>query len=146
MYRYNDNGKLITSPKPIKELTPLSMTDLQAKHCIGFDSNGNPKYNQAAINAEILAAKQKQIDSINAEFDNKCSNIGVLFEGNYFQYDDISRARLLEVKDDVRVDKWRSVDNIFILMTNAKKNELYLTLIYEFYSKFQEKSQKIDAL
>ena len=146
MYRYNYNGKLITSPKPIKELTPLSMTDLQARHCIGFDSNGNPKYNQAAINAEILAAKQKQIDSINAEFDNKCSNIGVLFEGNYFQYDDISRARLLEVKDDVRVDKWRSVDNIFILMTNAKKNELYLTLIYEFYSKFQEKSQKIDAL
>ena len=146
MYRYNDNGKLITSAIPLQGLTQVNMTDEEAKHCIGFDSNGNPKYNQAAIDAEIQAAKQKQIDSINAEFERKCSKVGVLYEGNYFQYDDISRSRLLETKDDARVTFWRSVDNTNITMNNAKKNELYEVLKLTYYTKFAEKSVSIDAL
>lgn len=146
MYRYNSNGKLITSAIPIKGLTPITMTDTEAKHCIGFDASGNPIYSQAAINAEIQAVKQKQVSAINSEFARQCSEVGVIFEGNYFQYDDVSRARLLETKDDSRVTFWRSVANANITMTNAKKNELYDLLKFTYYTKFAEKSAQIDAL
>lgn len=146
MYRYNSNGKLITSSIPIKGLTPIAMTDAEAKHCIGFDSKGTPIYNQSAIDAEIQAAKQKQIDVINAEFDKQCSSVGVNFEGNSFQYDDISRSRLLETKDDARVTFWRSVDNVNVTMNNAKKNELYDLLKLTYYTKFAQKSAQIDSL
>lgn len=146
MYRYNDNGKLITSAIPIKGLTPIPMTDAEAKHCIGFDASGNPIYNQAAIDVEIQAAKQKQVSAINAEFDKQCSSVGVNFEGNSFQYDDISRSRLLETKDDARVGFWRSVDNVNVPLSNAKKNELYEVLKLTYYTKFAEKSAQIDSL
>ena len=146
MYRYNSNGKLITSSIPIKGLTPISMTDAEAKHCIGFDSKGTPIYNQVAIDAEIQTAKQKQIDVINAEFDRQCSSVGVNFEGNSFQYDDISRSRLLETKDDARVTFWRSVDNVNVSMSNVKKNELYDLLKLTYYTKFAQKSAQIDSL
>lgn len=146
MYRYNSNGKLITSAIPIKGLTPILMTDAEAKHCIGFDSKGTPIYNQSAIDAEIQAAKQKQIDVINAEFDKQCSSVGVNFEGNSFQYDDISRSRLLETKDDARVTFWRSVDNVNVSMSNVKKNELYDLLKLTYYTKFAQKSAQIDSL
>ena len=52
MYRYNDNGKLITSAIPLKGLTKVEMTNEQAKHCIGFDTNNNPLYNQEAVEKE----------------------------------------------------------------------------------------------
>ncbi len=146
MYRYNSNGKLITSAIPIKGLTPITMTDTEAKHCIGFDANGVPIYSQAAIDAEIQAAKQKQVSAINAEFDKQCSSVGVNFEGNSFQYDDISRSRLLETKDDARVGFWRSVDNVNVPLSNAKKNELYEILKLTYYTKFAEKSAQIDSL
>ena len=146
MYRYNDNGKLITSPIPLQGLTPVTMTDSEAKHCIGFDSEGNPIYSQAAIDAEIQAEKQKQINSINTEFARQCSSVGVNFEGNNFQYDDISRSRLLETKDDARVTFWRSVENLNVIMTNLKKNELYEVLKLTYYTKFAEKSAQIDLL
>lgn len=146
MYRYNSNGKLITSSIPIKGLTPITMTDTEAKHCIGFDANGVPIYNQAAIDAEIQAAKQKQVNAINTEFTRQCSSVGVNFEGNSFQYDDISRSRLLETKDDARVTFWRSVDNKNIPLTNVKKNSLYKVLIDTYYTEFAKKSQVIDGL
>lgn len=146
MYRYNSNGKLITSAIPIKGLTPITMTDTEAKHCIGFDANGVPIYSQAAIDAEIQAAKQKQVSAINAEFNKQCSSVGVNFEGNSFQYDDISRSRLLETKDDARVGFWRSVDNVNVPLSNAKKNELYEVLKLTYYTKFAEKSAQIDSL
>ena len=146
MYRYNSNGKLITSAIPIKGLTPITMTDTEAKHCIGFDASGNPIYSQAAIDAETQAVKQKQIDSINTEFSRQCSSVGVNFEGNSFQYDDISRSRLLETKDDARVGFWRSVDNVNVPLSNAKKNELYEVLKLTYYTKFAEKSAQIDSL
>ena len=146
MYRYNSNGKLITSAIPIKGLTPITMTDTEAKHCIGFDAIGNPIYSQAAIDAEIQAAKQKQVSAINTEFARQCSIVGVNFEGNSFQYDDISRSRLLETKDDARVGFWRSVDNVNVPLSNAKKNELYEILKLTYYPKFAEKSAQIDSL
>ena len=71
MYRYNDNGKLITSPIPLQGLTPVTMTDSEAKHCIGFDSDGNPIYSQAAIDAgtfttiPIVAAKGDYFTFVN---------------------------------------------------------------------------------
>jgi hypothetical protein len=70
----------------------------------------------------------------------------VAFEGNSFQYDDISRSRLLETKDDARVTFWRSVDNLNVIMTNLKKNELYELLKLTYYTKFAEKSAQIDLL
>lgn len=146
MFRYNSNGKLITSAIPIKGLTPITMTDAEAKHCIGFDANGNPIYSQAAINAEIQAVKQKQVSAINAEFDRQCSKVGIDFEGNKFQYDDVSRSRLAETKDDARVTFWRSVDNKNIPLTNVKKNSLYKVLIDTYYTEFAKKSQVIDGL
>lgn len=146
MYRYNDNGKLITSPIPLQGLTSVTMTDVEARHCIGFDSNGDPLYSQSAIDAEIQAEKRKQIDVINAEFKKQCSEIGVALDWNSFQYDDISRSRLLETKDDARVTFWRSVDNVNVTMNNTKKNELYELLKLTYYTKFAEKSALIDTL
>jgi len=159
MYRYYSNGKLITSAIPIRGLIPISMTDAEAKHCIGFDSNGIPIYNQAAIDAEIQTAKQKQIDVINAEFDKQCSSVGVSFTGSFitidtnevitnpsFQYDDLSQNRLLKFKDIVEVNFWRSVENKNVQMTNEQKNTLYSLLLITWATKFAEKSQRIDLL
>lgn len=146
MYRYNSNGKLITSAIPIKGLTPITMTDTEAKHCIGFDASGNPIYSQAAIDAEIQAEKQKQINAINIEFDKQCSSVGVNFEGNSFQYDDLSQNRLLKFKDITEVNFWRSVDNINVIMTNQQKNNLYSLLLFTWATKFKEKSQAIDSI
>lgn len=145
MYRYNINNKLITSAKPIQGEIPLTMTDAEAKYCIGFDK-GTPIYDEAARQRDVQAAKQKQIDAINLEFERQCSIVGATFEGNNFQFDDISRSRLLEVKDDSRVDFWRSVGNVNVPMTNTKKNSLYSALVLAFYTKFAEKSAQIDAL
>lgn len=144
--RYNINGKLITSAIPIKGLTPITMTDTEAKHCIGFDASGNPIYSQAAIDAEIQAEKRKQIDLINTEFARQCSEVGVIFEGNYFQYDDLSQNRLLKFKDISEVNFWRSVDNINVIMTNQQKNNLYSLLLFTWATKFKEKSQAIDSI
>lgn len=146
VYRYNYNGKLITSSIPLQGLISVILTDEQAQHCIGFDANSNPLYNQSAIDAEIKTAKKKRIDAINSDFLNNCSEVGVEFEGNYFQYDDTSRARLSETKDDARVSFWRSVDNQNIPMTNEKKNELYELLKFTYYTRFAQKSVMIDSL
>ena len=146
MFRYNIDGVLVHSSLPINGLTPLTMTDAEAKHCIGFDSKGTPIYNQVAIDAEIQAVKQKQVSAINTEFERQCSEVGVIFEGNYFQYDDTSRSRLAETKDDIRVRFWRSVDNVNVDMSNEKKNLLYKVLIDTYYTKFYEKTQVIDGL
>lgn len=83
---------------------------------------------------------------INSNFNAAASKIGVSFEGNYFQYDDTSRARLLETKDDARVSFWRSVDNQNIPMTNEKKNELYELVKFTYYTRFAQKSVMIDSL
>jgi len=148
MYRYNNDRKLITSSIPIKQegYILVDMTDKEAEFCIGFNATGQPIYDEAARAKSQLAEKQKIINRINLDFDKGCSEIGVVFEGHYFQYNDTSRARLLETKDDSRVTFWRSVANANITMTNAKKNELYDLLKFTYYTKFAEKSAQIDAL
>ena len=145
-YRYNIGGKLVTVNFRMPELQELAMTDEEAKHCIGFDQNGTPLYDQEAIQAEIDRAKKQQIATINSNFDAHCKKLGTLFEGHYFQYDDVSRSRLQEVKDDARVTYWRSVDNVNVPLTNVQKNELYEELKVTYYTKFAEKSALIDSL
>ena len=158
MYRYNIDSKLVTSPIPLQGETPLTMTDAEAKHCIGFNANGNPVYNQIAIDSELQIIKQKQIDTINSEFDKQCSKIGIVFEGVFsdvngneitnplFQYDDLSQNRLLKFKDIEACNFWRSVNNKNIVLSNLQKNSLYLKLLITWATKFAEKSQEIDSL
>lgn len=146
MFRYNDNGKLISSMFPIEWLTLVTLTEQELNHCIGFNSNGQPLYNEAAIQREIDTEKEDRIKGINQAFDNECKNIGTIYKNKMFQFDDTSRARLLEVKDDSRVTFWRSVDNKNIPLTNAEKNELYEVLKFAYYTKFETKSEQIDAI
>lgn len=101
-------------------------------------------YLEGLITKDEYVKIQTQI--INSEFERQCSKVGVDFEGNKFQYDDTSRSRLLEVKDDARVGFWRNVDNENVYMDNIKKNSLYSTLVLAFYTKFAEKSQQIDTI
>lgn len=116
-----------------------------------IDSNDkivNKNYEE--LYAESLIKKDEYIkiktSIINSNFENECRKIGVDFEGNKYQYDDTSRARLLEVKDDSRVNVWRSVDDVFIPLTNVQKNNLYETMKIKYYTEFQKKSIAIDSL
>ena len=84
----------------------------------------------------------KILPDLNGDLDE----IIVDFEGNKFQYDDTSRSRLAETKDDARVTFWRSVDNKNIPLTNAKKNSLHKILIETYFTEFAKKSQVIDGL
>lgn len=143
MYRFNQNGKLITSAIPIRGLIPISLTDEEAKYFTGFNESGKPVIDR---NKFASIEKIKQVNEINTEFDRQCSKVGVDFEGNKFQYDDTSRSRLAETKDDIRVRFWRSVDNVNVDMSNEKKNLLYKVLIETYYTKFYEKTQVIDGL
>lgn len=145
-FRYSINNKLITCFTPLKDRIPIIMSDLEAKNCIGFDSEGVAIYNQSAINAGLEKEKRDKVDKINSEFISECLQTGVLFEGKKFQYDDTSRSRLLETKDDSRVTFWRSVDNVNVNFNNSKKNELYELLKLTYYTKFAESRQAIDAL
>lgn len=143
MYRFNQNGKLITSAIPIRGLIPISLTDEEAKYFTGFNESGKPVIDR---NKFASIEKIKQVNEINTEFDRQCSKVGIDFEGNKFQYDDTSRSRLAETKDDIRVRFWRSVDNVNVDMSNEKKNLLYKVLIETYYTKFYEKTQVIDGL
>ena len=143
MFCYKKENKLITSPIPIKGLTTINLSDEDVKYFVGFDTTGKPVID---INKFAEIEKKKQVNEINAEFDRQCSKVGIDFEGNKFQYDDISRSRLAETKDDARVTFWRSVDNKNIPLTNAKKNSLYKVLIDTYYTEFAKKSQVIDGL
>ena len=143
MYRYKKDNQLITSPVPLKGATSISLSDEDAKYFVGFDTMGKPIIDKNKF-AEI--EKMKRVNEINSEFDRQCSKVGIDFEGNKFQYDDTSRSRLAETKDDARVTFWRSVDNKNIPLTNAKKNLLYNVLIETYYTKFAEKSMVIDGL
>ena len=143
MFRYSSKGKLISSSVPIQGLMTISLTDEDVKFFVGFDANGNPIIDKNKF-ADI--EKQKRVNEINTEFERQCSKVGVDFEGNKFQYDDTSRSRLAETKDDIRVRFWRSVDNVNVDMSNEKKNLLYKVLIETYYTKFYEKTQVIDGL
>ena len=143
MYYYKKNNKLITSPIPLQGLTSVTLTDEDVKYFVGFDTMGKPIVDKNKF-AEI--EKLKRINEINAEFDRQCSKVGIDFEGNKFQYDDTSRSRLAETKDDARVTFWRSVDNKNIPLTNAKKNSLHKILIETYFTEFAKKSQVIDGL
>ncbi len=143
MHYYKKNNKLITSPIPLQGLTSVAITDEDVKYFVGFDTMGKPIIDKNKF-AEI--EKLKRINEINAEFDRQCSKVGIDFEGNKFQYDDTSRSRLAETKDDARVTFWRSVDNKNISLTNVKKNSLYKVLIDTYYTEFAKKSQVIDGL
>ena len=143
MYRYKKENQLITSATPLQGLTLVILSDEDVKYFVGFDTMGKPIIDKNKF-AEI--EKQKRINEINTEFDRQCSKVGIDFEGNKFQYDDTSRARLAETKDDARVTFWRSVDNKNISLTNVKKNSLYKVLIDTYYTEFAKKSQVIDGL
>ena len=143
MHYYKKNNQLITSPIPLQGLASIAIADEDVKYFVGFDTMGKPIIDKNKF-AEI--EKLKRINEINAEFDRQCSKVGIDFEGNKFQYDDTSRSRLAETKDDARVTFWRSVDNKNIPLTNAKKNSLYKVLIDTYYTEFAKKSQVIDGL
>ena len=143
MYRYKKENQLITSSIPIHGLTLVTLPDEDVKYFVGFDAMGKPIIDK---NKFVEIEKQKRVNEINTEFDRQCSKVGIDFEGNKFQYDDTSRSRLAETKDDARVTFWRSVDNKNISLTNAKKNSLYKVLIDTYYTEFAKKSQVIDGL
>jgi hypothetical protein len=143
MYRYKKENQLVTSAIPLQGLTLVTLSDEDAKYFVGFDTTGKPIIDKNKF-AEI--EKQKRVNEINTEFDRQCSKVGIDFEGNKFQYDDTSRSRLAETKDDARVTFWRSVDNKNIPLTNAKKNSLHKVLIDTYYTEFAKKSQVIDGL
>ena len=143
MFRYKKENQLITSSIPIQGLISVSLADEDVKYFVGFDAAGKPVIDKNKF-AEI--EKQKRVNEINTEFERQCSKVGVDFEGNKFQYDDTSRSRLAETKDDIRVRFWRSVDNVNVDMSNEKKNLLYKVLIETYYTKFYEKTQVIDGV
>ena len=143
MFRYKKENQLITSAIPLQGLTLVTLSDEDVKYFVGFDTMGKPIIDKNKF-AEI--EKQKRVNEINTEFDRQCSKVGIDFEGNKFQYDDVSRSRLAETKDDARVTFWRSVDNKNIPLTNVKKNSLYKVLIDTYYTEFAKKSQVIDGL
>lgn len=122
-------------------LSPIQKIDSNDKI---VNKNYEELYSEGLIKKDEYVKIQTQI--INTEFARQCSSVGVNFEGNSFQYDDISRSRLFETKDDARVTFWRSVDNVNVTMNNTKKNELYELLKLTYYTKFAEKSALIDAL
>lgn len=143
MYRYKKENQLVTSAIPLQGLTLVILSDEDAKYFVGFDTTGKAVIDKNKF-AEI--EKFKRVNEINSEFDRQCSKVGIDFEGNKFQYDDTSRSRLAETKDDVRVTFWRSVDNKNIPLSNVKKNSLYKVLIDTYYTEFAKKSQVIDGL
>ena len=143
MFCYKKENKLITSPIPIKGLNTINLSDEDVKYFVGFDTTGKPVID---INKFAEIEKKKQVNEINAEFDRQCSKVGIDFEGNKFQYDDISRSRLYEAKDDDRIVYWISSDNNKIPLTNAKKNLLYKLMIETFYTEFDKKSKLIYGL
>ena len=143
MFRYKKENQLITSSIPLQGLTPITLSDEDVKFFVGFDTAGKPIIDK---NKFTEIEKLKRVNEINSEFDRQCSKVGIDFEGNKFQYDDTSRSRLAETKDDARVTFWRSVDNKNIPLTNVKKNSLYKVLIDTYYTEFAKKSQVIDGL
>jgi hypothetical protein len=143
MFCYKLDNRLVISQVPIQGLIRLTPTEDEIKYFDGFDAKGIPIINRNKFAAQ---EKEKQVQSINAEFDRQCNKVGIDFEGNKFQYDDTSRSRLAETKDDARVTFWRSVDNKNIPLSNVKKNSLYKVLIETYYTKFAEKSMVIDGL
>jgi len=143
MYRYKKENQLVTSAIPLQGLTLVTLSDEDVKYFVGFDAMGKAIIDKNKF-AEI--EKAKRVNEINTEFDRQCSKVGIDFEGNKFQYDDTSRSRLAETKDDARVTFWRSVDNKNILLSNVKKNSLHKVLIDTYYTEFAKKSQVIDGL
>ena len=143
MFRYKKENQLISSSIPIQGLTPIILSDEDAKYFIGFDASGKPIIDKNKF-AEI--EKLKRVNEINTEFERQCSKVGVDFEGNKFQYDDTSRSRLYEAKDDDRIIYWISSDNNKIPLSNAKKNLLYKLMIETFYTEFDKKSKLIYGL
>lgn len=119
------------------------------------------KTNEELLQENIITNEQYyefKKNEVNQNFYNECKNIGVEFTGIFqntngnnisnpkFQYDDVSRSRLAEVKDDSRVNFWRSVNDEFIVLSNSQKNELFELMKLTYYTKFYEKSLLIDSL
>lgn len=129
----------------------VSIGNLKLSTSQKLDSNDNivNKTNEELLADGVITNAQYkdiQTDSINATFDKNSKEVGVIFEGNYFQYDDLSQNRLLKFKDISEVNFWRSVDNINVIMTNQQKNNLYSLLLFTWATKFKEKSQAIDSI
>lgn len=71
MYYYNNNGKLQTSPIPLKHRNSVFLTPDEAKSCIGFDNEGIPILNDENLKKSTL---KKKIDEINENVKNKIIN------------------------------------------------------------------------
>lgn len=123
------------------KLSPLQKLDSNDKI---VNKTNQELYSQGIITKDEYVVTQTQI--INSNFNYECSEVGVQFEGYYFQYDDLSQNRLLKFKDITEVNFWRSVDNINVTMNNQQKNNLYSLLLLTWAIKFAEKSQEIDSL
>lgn len=158
MFYYNIDGKLQTSPIPIKGKTPVNLTADQAKICVGFDAQGNPIYDSSILDRENELAKQKAVNEIKTAFETACIKTGVVLSGIYpmlsgvtinnpkFQYDKDSWQTLESVVSDARVGYWRSIENQNIVLTNQDKQTLLELLKVTYFTKFAESRAAIDAL
>lgn len=158
MYYYNNNGKLQTSPVPIKGKTSVNLTPDQAKICIGFDAQGNPIFDNSILDKEQSRAKEKAANEIKAAFETACIKEGIPFSGVFntlsggtvnnpkFQYDKDSWQLLESVVDDARVGYWRSLNNQNIVLTNQDKHTLLELMKLTYFTKFAESRDAIDAL
>ena len=158
MYYYNNSGKLQTSPIPIKGKTAVPLTADQAKICIGFDSQGNPIFDNSILEKEQARAKEKAVYEIKTAFENACVKTGVALNGIYpmlsgvtinnpkFQYDFDSINKLESVVSDARVGYWRSIENQNIVLTNQDKQTLLELLKVTYFTKFAESRTAIDNL
>lgn len=158
MYYYNNNGKLQTSPIPIKGQTAVILTAEEAKICTGFDLQGNPVFDNSILEKEQARAKEKAAYEIKASFESDCVKVGVALTGVYpmlsgvtvnnpkFQYDFDSVQKLESVVSDARVGYWRSLNNQNIVLTNQDKQTLLELLKVTYFTKFAESRAAIDAL
>ena len=158
MYYYNNNGKLQTSSVPIKGQTAVILTAEEAKICTGFDSQGNPVFDNSILDRENELARLKAANEIKNAFDTACVKDGIALSGIYtmisgvtinnpkFQYDKDSWQLLESVVDDARVGYWRSLNNQNIVLTNQDKHTLLDLLKVTYFTKFAESRDAIDAL
>lgn len=161
MYRYNDNGRLVTSWAPLHQFGDAINfnSEEEARLCVGFDADGKPIIDNTILEKEKELARQRAADTIKNAFEIDASTIGVEFNGVFytiedgvavfnprFQYDFLSIQKLESVVSDARVPYWRTVDNKNLALTLQNKMDLLELLKVTYFSKFKESRDAIDAL
>jgi len=126
------------------KLAPLQKIDVD-------DNIVNKTYEE--LYTENLITKEQYI---NTKYLIKLEN-GVVFNGSFksqggddiinpvFQYDEVSQNRLMKYKDISEVNYWRSLNNNNIVLNNTQKNELYVLLITEWASDFDNRLKEINT-